>query len=74
MAGLYAYCNIFPLAGKDKLAKEAFIDGNNIPAVSCALTPALFQAPAFTPDPPSRYTDEDLQRVTKLALESFAQG
>ena len=40
------------------------------PAVSRAPTPA----PASVPGPPGRYTDEDLQRATKLALELFVKG
>ena len=42
--------------------------------------PAPTQAPAFTSAPAStlgplgRYTDEELQRVTKLALKSFVKG
>ena len=53
-----------------------------------ASTPALAQTPVSTetpaptqafalasvPGPPGRYTDEDLQRATKLALESFVKG
>ena len=38
-------------------------------AVSRICTSAL--APTFVPDPPGKYTDKDLQRATKLALESF---
>ena len=38
--------------------------------VSCAPTPA----PASAPDPPRRYKDKDLQRVTKLALKIFVKG
>ena len=39
-------------------------------------TPAVSRAPApaFAPGPPGRYTDEDLQRATKLALELFVKG
>ena len=46
------------------------------PAVSRAPTaaPAQAPAPASAPGPPGRYTDEDLQRATKLALESFVKG
>ena len=50
------------------------------PAVSRASTPAPAQgsaptpASASAPSPPRRYTDEDLQRATKLALESFVKG
>ena len=39
-------------------------------------TPAVSRtpAPASVPGPPGRYTDEDLQRATKLAIESFVKG
>ena len=40
------------------------------PAVSRAPTPALASAPG----PSGRYINEDLQRATKLALESFVKG
>ena len=40
------------------------------PAVSRAFIPAS----ASIPGPPGRYTDEDLQRATKLALELFVKG
>ena len=42
------------------------------PVVSRAPTPA--SATASVPGPPGRYTDEDLQRTTKLALELFVKG
>ena len=54
------------------------------PAVSCTPTPALAQtlalaqAPApvsaSAPSSPGRYTDKDLQKATKLALELFVKG
>ena len=54
------------------------------PAISCTLTPAPAQtfvpaqaptpAPTSASDPPGKYTDEDLQRATKLALELFVKG
>ena len=70
-----------PLGGEDELA-GAPTEGNSTPAVSRAPTPAPAQAlaptpapaPASVPGPPGRYTDEDLQRATKLALESFVKG
>ena len=71
------------LGGEDELA-GAPTKGNSIPAVSCASTPAPAQAPApisapafapaSAPSPPERYTDEDLQRATKLALKLFVKG
>ena len=48
--------------------------------VSCILTPVPAQAltftsaPAFIPGLPGRYTDENLQKATKLALKSFVKG
>ena len=44
--------------------------------VSCAFTLAPAQYFAFTSAPglPKRYTDEDLQRAIKLALELFVKG
>ena len=61
-------------------ADEALTDNSGTPkptsAVSHASTPApaLILAPASVPGPPRRYTDKDLQRITKLALESFVKG
>ena len=76
MTGLYTRRNPL-LGGKNKLA-EAPTEGNSTLAVSCALIPAPTQAPALTlasgPGPPGRYTDKDLQRVTKLALKLFVKG
>ena len=40
------------------------------PAVSYTFTPAFVSALG----PPERYTDKDLQRATKLALELFVKG
>ena len=70
-----------PLGGKDELA-GAPTEGNSTPAVSHTPTPAPAQAlaltpapaPASVPGPLGRYTDEDLQRATKLALELFVKG
>ena len=49
-----------------------------IPAVSRVYTPAPAQtstpAPASVPGPLGRYTNEDLQRATKLALKLFVKG
>ena len=73
MAGLRT-CRNFPPSNKDELAGGAptNVSGTLVP------TPAVSQAPtlasAFAPGPPGRYTDEDLQRATKLALESFVKG
>ena len=70
-----------PLGGEDELA-GAPTEGNSTPAVSRAPTPAPARAlaptpapaPASVPGPPGRYTDKNLQRATKLALESFVKG
>ena len=78
MAGPRTRCNP-PLGDKDELA-GALTEGNSTslpsPVVSQAQTPAPTQAPAPTPAPGplERYTDKDLQRATKLALESFVKG
>ena len=55
-------------------AGGALINGNNIPKPIPAVSRALTPIPASTPGPPGRYTDEDLQRAIKLALESFVKG
>lgn len=47
IAGLRV-CHNFFLVGKEKLAKEALIDGSNIAAVSYALSPTLSQVPALS--------------------------
>ena len=77
MASLRSCRNPF-LGGEDALA-EAPIEGNSTPVIFRTPTPAPAQVPALTPAPVSalasapgpagRYTDEDLQRTTKLALE-----
>ena len=67
-----------PLADKDKLARAApkavSTNDNGTPTP----TPVVSRAPTPTPVPPpalaervAKYTDLDLQRVTKLALKSF---
>ena len=69
-----------PPGGEDELVRSppgAPTKGSNTPTpsppVSWAQTPA--DAPAPTPAPPrGTYTDADLQKVTKLALDSFIQG
>lgn len=48
MVGLYFCYNIFPLACKNKLAKETLTNGNDTTAVSKAPTLLLPQAPATT--------------------------
>ena len=63
-------------------AGKALIDNSGTskltPTIFCAPTPAPPQAPAPAPasvlGPPGRYTDKDLQKATKLALELFVKG
>ena len=81
MAGAHACRNRLPPADKDELVEDApraFIEGSGICtltlAVSRASTPA--SAPAFTSAPglPGKYTNENLQKATKLAPELFVKG
>ena len=69
-----------PPGGKDELARGppgAPTEGSNtpipFPPVSRAQTPADAPAPTLVLLR-GTYTDKDLQRTTKLALESFVQG
>lgn len=79
MAGLYICRNSFP-ASKNKLAGRASTDSSSILVVSYTLTPtpslvfAFVPAPVFALSPLSRYTDKNLQKTTKLALELFVKG
>ena len=61
------------LGGKNELA-GAPIEGNSTSAISCASIFAPILAPALASGPPKRYTDKNLQRATKLALELFVKG
>ena len=79
---------ILPPIGKNKPAGEALTEGSSTPTlifvVFCSLIPALAQASAPAqafapvqtpvPGPPGLYTDADLQKATKLTLESFLRG
>ena len=72
-------CYNSPTAGKDEVTKDALevpIKSNSTftcsPTISCVLIPALAQVPI--PGPPDLYTDVDLQKTTKLALELFVKG
>ena len=80
MAGTRArqsFCRNLPPAGKNELARAALKALTNdsgtpsyTPAVSRVPTPA--PAPLLTPAKlVVKYTDADLQRATKLALELF---
>ena len=73
-------CRNPPPGGEDELTGGplgAPIEGSNTPTpfppVSWAQTPADTPAPTSAP-PRGTYTNKDLQRATKLALESFVQG
>lgn len=81
MAGSHT-CYNFPSTRKDKLAKNtlrASTKGNGTSTLTFVAfwAPTLAPAPAFAPTPtlvlPGLYMDVDLQRATKLALESFVQ-
>ena len=76
MTGPYICCN--PLfGGKNELA-GAPTEGNSTPAISYIPTPVFAQVlapiPAFALGLPGRYTDKNLQRTTKLALELFIKS
>lgn len=67
--------NLLSIIGKYKSAKnalEALTDGSNIPTLilitSCILTLT------FTLDLMDKYTNMNLQRLTRLALKSFLNG
>ena len=63
------------LGGKDKLTDSAPTEGDNtiIPTVSRVHTPSLVLAPNPA-EQVLKYTNDDLQRVTKLALQLFRLG
>ena len=48
--------------------------GTPVPTPAVSFAPTLAPAPASVPGPLGRYTNKDLQRATKLALESFVIG
>lgn len=74
MTGPHACWNFF-FVDRNKLAGGASTDNSGTFLVSYApiLASLLTFAPALdsTQGLPSRYTDEDLQKTTKLILESF---
>ena len=49
-------------------------NNNGIPVPTLAVSRAPTLTPASVLSPPEKYTAEDLQRATKLALESFVKG
>ena len=59
-------------SGTPKLISTVSRTPTLIPAQAPALTPV--PAPAFVLGQPERYTHEDLQRATKLALKLFVKG
>ena len=78
MPGLCTRSNL-PLGNKNELAEAPTKRNSTLSpslVVSQAQTPAPTQAPAFTPapGPPGRYTDKDLQRTNKLALDLFVKS
>ena len=66
MAGSCTYRN----TGRDPTNDSGTLVSTS--TVSCILTPALVFASIS--GPPGKYTDKDLQRATKLALELFVKG
>ena len=60
-----------PAGGENELADGALTNDNGTPKPIPAVSRA--SAPASAPGPPERYTDEYLQRATKLALKSFVK-
>ena len=80
MAGLRT-CHKLPPAGKGELAGRGPNKSSGTPfpslAASCVPIPMPAQASealAPTPGQPGRYTNEDLQSATKLAVKSFVNG
>lgn len=69
-------CRNLHLAGKDQFTEQVFIDGSDIPVIFYVFIPIPPQAPtpASAPGSLGRYTDENLQKATKLALKLFVKG
>ena len=64
-----------PLRGnKDELAGGVPTDVSGTLVPTPAVSQASTLASASAPGPSERYTDEDLQRAIKLALELFVKG
>lgn len=83
MTGLYTYCN-FASVGEDKLAGDVYIKSINTLTSYLAIfqvqtpaptqVPAFIQAPTFTSGQPDMYTEENLQKATRLALKLLVKG
>ena len=75
-----SFCQNSPPAGEDELAGAAPRAPTNNSSTS-SHTSAMLYVPTSALDPPlapvkvvAKYTNADLQRATKLALELFGQG
>ena len=64
MAGVCTRCN----------ASGASTNNSGIPEPTAAVSCAPILAPACAPDLSGRYTDEEIQKTTKLALELLVKG
>lgn len=77
MARLQTRYNL-ALVGEDKFAEDVTTKDSNTPtlslAISCPQTPASAQVPIFAPSLPGMYTNINLQKATRLALELFIKG
>lgn len=77
MAGPRTWRNPSPV-GKDKLTGKTPSKSSDTPTstsiISCASISAPTQNPAPAPSQLGMYTNVDLQRATKLALELFVKG
>ena len=69
--------NNSPPTGEDELAAgapRAPTDGSGTPSPTPAAFRASTPAPALTPGPLGMYTDVDLQKASRLALDLFVKG
>lgn len=62
------YCNL--LTGKDEFVERALIEGSH----TSNFTFVVFYASTLALSSPGLYTDIDLQRASRLALELFVKG
>ena len=80
MAWSSAHCSPYqnsPFGGKDNFAGAAPSKGNDTHTPTSAMLPAYNPTPVLAPNLVKqvfKYTNNDLQRATKLALKSFRQG